>query len=1767
MIKDLITLPEIRTVVQLSDITDPALQEELASGFILTEDVFTNLTILLDQFITPNGVGIFLEGSFGSGKSHFLSIISLLLSKPEIWEHFLKQRKDLADYYLKIKNKRLLPINISLISHANRESLEEIIYDYLNQDSSFFNPKASRRENFARVPTFLQEQRVDGIVILIDELSEFLRSKAESRTFNEDIRFLQFLGEYSLKNPVWVVASLQERLEDLGAINEDSFNKIKDRYKIRLFLTAEHIGELIKKKLIVKKPEALDQLNTLYNSFKRAFPQLKISQDNFVDLYPVHPSTLLILDELKFLFSQKRGIIDFIHYQIKGDNSRKIRGMLEMPIESLLGPEYIFDHFLVRIRETTTTRIYYQTVYEYYLRELETLFPDPELKTLAQRLINILILKAFSPYKKGLTIRELGEMTLCKITSLDSSVNYRYLADILERLHKEGSYIGYQKGEDFYNDLYYIDLKEDIQGVIRQKAEYIRQGLLPDDERIFDCLGNWIEDTALPLATLKRTDRIKEFTKWQFTGREGFVYLRSLNEISVDELKELMIQYRHSEDDFFLFIDRLSNKNRDIFYKRTLMALKELGEPLPFIFWLPKYPDNDKGLRDGLVYYLLFEKYKTDHTETGRRIFEYLSSLFEDRKARVRDIFKEAYFNGELLYLSEEGIKKVNEIGILSFTKLISRITFFSLNRLYPHHKDISPLADYFVRDTLLKVIERFFRSGEIIFEPGMDKGIELMIEGYLKPVKLIKQIGRGYRLSVDPAISKIASLYLNEIKKGRVKLDDLYFNLRKGEYGLSKNQFEMLTLAMLFSGHAKGISNGREVSVNRPDFSSIWIIEEIGEGEMIDPGLREVVPNCFFIPQRLRKEGFSFSNQQKIWESLIELKRKWGAEEDLALQMLRQVSGYRSLAHLDLKRIEEDFFKIKILFNELKVSYSAKEGLERFLFAYKTTAFIDQTYERVERFKEFMNKELDAYTNIFSYLHDPALVIPNKEEYSHLVSLKAEAEELLLETEKIFSRDYLNDLGGRFNRFKEAYVLIYQKEHNKLKSVERLGPYIRLKESQRYNLLARISRLDLISVENDLVKVNRYLAEIESTGCKALDPEQLRKRPVCNCGFKFGELVELTPIRQIEETIDKGIIEYITGLKEPRYKEQVASYAVSLDDIGKKREAEGLRDILGFSLNNDDQDINRLEMLINDKLINGLNEAFIGKVVILERDINELLENIIDRNFPREKLLSIFNDWLNQGRELNKDVYIKIRYKTTTKQDQDNHLVHIVRQAFPEFIPLLKDLGEESFQHLLITSVWGIQHSVTLDNTLTLTLSRKERETSSPPLIFDNEELRTKDEERLNKFQRVFEYALNSNQERFLRDLEDTERFLISKGIDDKLLELIIKDIDGEEELLQEVFKEGIFIFPIKKIVSLLLKRLDSERDPRSIKKVNKLVQQWVDQRTTENYLTKRLSIERYARLLHDFTRILQSLLWLDEGEGVNGLNSTKLWEKTFLEHGAELQIIVESIIKEIQELGLTESISLKRLEKEKESFLTTFDQGFKDYISKEYKTLISTRQREVANPPLFINSVRFNIYKRYNQRLNPSQTHFLLIDGMRWDMWGHCQEGILRLIKDRYRLVEQLPLWVFLPSVTATQLEPLISGDIPLGCGEKDLEIASAEEERQQTGYTDKRCQELGQFTEIIPEKDSVFMVKYSLIDNKIHSSKDDLLTFYNEASLTLQSALNLYLARIPTRSMVIIFADHGFVERKVSRKEVKTSRYTHGGASPWEMIVPLVVLYRWR
>src|SRR6056297_3140319 len=106
-IKDLIEIPEVKTIIQMSDINDPKLQDFLTESFLLTDEVKKVLFSFFNDLIQKNGKGYFIEGNFGSGKSHLLSVLSLLLTYKKSWSPILEQvnkNSKLVDFSKKIED-------------------------------------------------------------------------------------------------------------------------------------------------------------------------------------------------------------------------------------------------------------------------------------------------------------------------------------------------------------------------------------------------------------------------------------------------------------------------------------------------------------------------------------------------------------------------------------------------------------------------------------------------------------------------------------------------------------------------------------------------------------------------------------------------------------------------------------------------------------------------------------------------------------------------------------------------------------------------------------------------------------------------------------------------------------------------------------------------------------------------------------------------------------------------------------------------------------------------------------------------------------------------------------------------------------------------------------------------------------------------------------------------------------------------------------------------------------------------------------------------------------------------------------------------------------------------------------------------------------------------------------------------------------------------------------------------------------------------------
>jgi len=1340
-ISDVIEVPPVKTVIELATVRD--LDDEhtdelsnLLETFVVTKDIEQNLRIILDRIANyPNeGMGFFLTGNFGSGKSHFLAVLSLLLQYPWAWKYITSQSNVLSQYETKLKDRRFLVLQIPLLEYRKGDVLEDIFWDsveytlfkyriftplaqssyFLEQFEKYVMPAHSRDVNafiqsklsdrytwdtlrqesandalvFAqeflkvhgshipfkltldrqkawdKLMAILKEHQFVGTVVLMDELSEFLKSKPDTRLLNEDTRFLQFLGEKSIHAPVWILGALQESIEKTGDINQATFNKIKDRYQRNLELSARHIRELLDRRLIQKKgPQAISAIGEAYHVLKNSFTDLKIGEDEFLQIYPVHPETLELLDVNTRFFSQRRGVVDFIHYQIKGDPSRQIKGMMDEDYTQLLTPDKIFDHFSFRIREIVDLSPYYQIYRDYFEKRIPRIFDNKLDQDYALKLVKILILLKISPIQETRTVRQLANMVLYNYTDMGGELNYEYIhQQILRRLQTEASYIKVKQGQDPLSDVYYIDLESKVSDIIEHKKRDILLTLAESDQRVLDVAFDQLVYGPLPLAHLRGIYSERKNIPWENTPRSGTVKLQNLLEITNAEIDQIIEKLRASEDDFVLYLGTPFNVVDQREHFRQLLNSYKDRFSSGIIYWLPEELNNPEGLRVLKEFYAqheIFAEYSADGTKSAMDVRENLKKAMEEKILALREVIEDLYFSGNV-YTTQGEIQGLDlaDSRLQNFNTTLAKIVREPLRTIYPAH--LAPEIEISTRRLISDLIDDFVRPGRAdeITAPHL-RYLRTSIEGIAVPLGLARKRENGYDLNVDinktPLLAKIISMLPQGssgterlTSAGMVEYDRAYWQLRKSEHGVIMPIFELLITALMRKGQIVGYKSGVQVSISAMGFPVSNYVQHLGRGQLIDSELRWQLAAILEAMLGEKLADYDVEKQEEIWARLCELKETVSRNVAVSRQELQLLSDRLSASAVDISGIMDGLLKTHGLLAEIRPSLSSKDGIEHFLkmIPVKLSADDDirQLMNRTENIKTFVNEEMQNLFYIRNYITSSSLIIPEKEKYKELRSLKEKVGSMLKIDQKFIFEEGMDKLRSVFKQFKEAFITMYATEHKTANDSVDSENLMQIKNSDSYQILSQFAKISLVAVPNDLVKISKLIDNESKRLCDRLVYEELEQFPICPCGYKLGTELRTVRASDLSNMVEMGIRQYVTSLQEPPYSDQLKDYISKMRQLDQDIPQKELDGLLRLDPDLPIEDLkDELLRLLTPVAIQHINRSLGGNIVIVRRNISQLYQDLIDRKYPKAKVREIMNKWIEGGEKLPDDVYIMI--------------------------------------------------------------------------------------------------------------------------------------------------------------------------------------------------------------------------------------------------------------------------------------------------------------------------------------------------------------------------------------------------------------------------------------------------------------------------------------------------------------------------------------------
>lgn len=341
---------DIRGVVKVQQKDEEIVYQEL-DEYVVTKELkkhfsrfYENYARSVDQ--PTDKMGVWISGFFGSGKSHFLKILSYLLNNQPVHgkkpvDFFEEKINDPMVYALMEKAASVetdtILFNIdakSNTSYTSRDAILRVFKKVFDEHRGYYgdNTAISRMEKFlddegnfesfkekyaelaneswvgnqsnfyfrgeeiiqslahatnmsvdgARnwyervdqaddltIESFAQEVKefVDSkdnnfhLVFLVDEIGQYI---GDNRSLMLNLQtVVESLGATSL-GKVWVLVTSQESIDDVIKVKGDDFSRIQGRFDTRLSLSSTSADEVIKKRILDKKPAVTERLQAVY---------------------------------------------------------------------------------------------------------------------------------------------------------------------------------------------------------------------------------------------------------------------------------------------------------------------------------------------------------------------------------------------------------------------------------------------------------------------------------------------------------------------------------------------------------------------------------------------------------------------------------------------------------------------------------------------------------------------------------------------------------------------------------------------------------------------------------------------------------------------------------------------------------------------------------------------------------------------------------------------------------------------------------------------------------------------------------------------------------------------------------------------------------------------------------------------------------------------------------------------------------------------------------------------------------------------------------------------------------------------------------------------------------------------------------------------------------------------------------------------------------------------------------------------------------------
>jgi hypothetical protein len=316
---DLIHFEDVTDVIQLRRTGD---EEDIVSKYVVSDALREHLLYMFEQMSSDTHRSFNVIGNYGTGKSHFLKFVAVMLEHPEL-------REEISDPAVR-RAAQAFPRRFAVVKFecpaAKEVPLRRIFYDEVQDqldarydvdvDDVDLEKDYDNKKNVRRIVSEIKaEDPTLGLVVIVDEISDFLKQKDRS-DMTYDINFLRELGEVSQDSDFIYLGAMQEHVFTNPKYVEQAANiaRVAERFT-DITITKEDIARVLSQRVVRKTANQRTELEMLLEAHEQFFTNLTAEMETYLDLFPIHPYVIQVFEDLPYF--EQRGIINFASDNVK----------------------------------------------------------------------------------------------------------------------------------------------------------------------------------------------------------------------------------------------------------------------------------------------------------------------------------------------------------------------------------------------------------------------------------------------------------------------------------------------------------------------------------------------------------------------------------------------------------------------------------------------------------------------------------------------------------------------------------------------------------------------------------------------------------------------------------------------------------------------------------------------------------------------------------------------------------------------------------------------------------------------------------------------------------------------------------------------------------------------------------------------------------------------------------------------------------------------------------------------------------------------------------------------------------------------------------------------------------------------------------------------------------------------------------------------------------------------------------------------------------